>query len=116
MEKEKFLSSNGRLRRKDLIIRTLILVISAFALQALAIALNSVVILVITSLLYFVACIAMIIQCVKRFHDLGKSGWYYLFMCIPFVNLYWLFNLVFVEGTKGPNEYGEDPKAVEANC
>lgn len=27
-----------------------------------------------------------------------------------------VFNLVFVEGTKGPNEYGEDPKAMEANC
>jgi uncharacterized membrane protein YhaH (DUF805 family) len=40
---------------------------------------------------------------VRRMHDVGKSGWYIL---IPIYNLV----LVFTEGDRGPNEYGEDPK------
>jgi len=39
-------------------------------------------------------------------HDVGKSGWY---MLIPFYNLY----LAILEGDKGPNEYGADPKNPE---
>ncbi len=41
---------------------------------------------------------------VRRMHDVGKSGW---FLLIPIYNLI----LAFTEGTKGENEYGEDPKA-----
>jgi uncharacterized membrane protein YhaH (DUF805 family) len=36
-------------------------------------------------------------------HDVGKSGWHLL---IPVYNLI----LLLTEGTRGPNEYGEDPK------
>jgi uncharacterized membrane protein YhaH (DUF805 family) len=43
------------------------------------------------------------IQCVKRMHDLGKSGW---FVLIPFYNLMIFFD----EGTKGSNAYGESLK------
>ena len=50
---------------------------------------------------------------VRRLHDIGKSGWYYLFGFIPFVG--WIILLVWfcTEGTIGPNEYGPDPKAAE---
>ena len=41
---------------------------------------------------------------IRRMHDVGKSGW---FILIPIYNLI----LAFTEGDKGPNEYGEDPKA-----
>lgn len=41
---------------------------------------------------------------VRRMHDVGKSGW---FILIPIYNLI----LAATEGDKGPNEYGEDPKA-----
>ena len=40
---------------------------------------------------------------IRRMHDIDKSGWYIL---IPFYNLV----LVCTEGTKGANQYGEDPK------
>lgn len=43
---------------------------------------------------------------IRRMHDIGKSGW---FILIPFYNLY-LFS---IEGEKGTNEYGPNPKNPE---
>ncbi|RIV23785.1 DUF805 domain-containing protein [Fibrisoma montanum] len=44
--------------------------------------------------------------CVRRMHDVDKSGWYAL---IPIYN----FILAITEGTRGRNQYGNDPKATE---
>ena len=41
---------------------------------------------------------------VRRMHDVGKSGWFYL---IPIYNLI----LALTEGERQTNIYGEDPKA-----
>lgn len=41
---------------------------------------------------------------VRRMHDVDKSGW---FMLIPLYN----FILTCIEGTRGPNRFGPDPKA-----
>ncbi len=46
---------------------------------------------------------------VRRLHDIGKSGWFYLLAFIPLVNIY-LLVLFCTEGTPGPNEFGPDPK------
>ena len=41
---------------------------------------------------------------VRRMHDTGKSGWFWL---IPVYGLI----LTFIEGDTGENEYGADPKS-----
>jgi len=41
---------------------------------------------------------------IRRMHDQDKSGW---FLLIPFYDLV----LLFLEGTRGPNRFGPDPKA-----
>ena len=46
---------------------------------------------------------------IKRFHDLWKSGWFFLFTFIPFVNLFIIIWAIFFKGTTGTNEYGADP-------
>lgn len=47
---------------------------------------------------------------VRRLHDTGKSGWLYFLILIPVVGAIILFVFFITEGTKGWNEYGEDPK------
>ena len=44
-------------------------------------------------------------QNAKRCHDRGNSGFFQL---IPFNGLW----MAFAEGDKGPNQYGENPKAI----
>ena len=48
---------------------------------------------------------------VRRLHDVGKSGWFYLLAFVPLVNIY-LIVLFCTEGDKGPNEFGPDPKGL----
>ncbi|MEQ1687443.1 MAG: DUF805 domain-containing protein [Sphingopyxis sp.] len=47
---------------------------------------------------------------VRRFHDQDKSGWFYLLYFIPYAGGIILLVFMCIEGTKGPNQYGEDPK------
>ena len=47
---------------------------------------------------------------VRRLHDTGKSGWYYLMVLIPLVG--WVFPLIkyCTDSEPGTNMYGENPK------
>ena len=50
---------------------------------------------------------------IKRFHDRGKSGWWYLILLIPYIGPIWgLIELGFLRGDPGANAYG--PPAVSA--
>lgn len=50
---------------------------------------------------------------VRRLHDIGKSGWYYLIGLIPFVGGIILLVWFFTEGNQGANEWGPDPKSSQ---
>jgi uncharacterized membrane protein YhaH (DUF805 family) len=67
--------------------------------------------------LYMIYALAIIIPglavCVRRLHDLGKSGWMLLIAFIPFIGAIWLLVLYCTAGTQGDNKYGPDPKAGE---
>lgn len=47
---------------------------------------------------------------VRRLHDTNRSGLWLLIAFIPLVNLVLLYFFI-QEGTRGPNQYGPDPKA-----
>ena len=51
---------------------------------------------------------------VRRLHDTDRSGWWLLIAFLPILG--WLILLVFMilDGTPGPNRFGESPKAVAA--
>ena len=48
---------------------------------------------------------------VRRFHDQDKSGWMYCLSFIPYIGGFIVLVFMFLDGTPGPNQYGEDPKA-----
>lgn len=113
--KENYADFNGRARRKEywmfllfnyvaMIVATIIDSIIGFPLFLLVIALGTI-----------VPSIALV---VRRMHDLDKSGWFALVGLIPLIGGIWLFVLLVTEGTKGSNQYGEDPKneTAEANA
>jgi uncharacterized membrane protein YhaH (DUF805 family) len=66
-----------------------------------------------TTLLLLGAFIPSIACGVRRLHDQDKSGWFMLMGLIPLVNFV-LLVFMFLEGTKGDNQYGPDPKAGAA--
>lgn len=51
---------------------------------------------------------------VRRLHDQGKSGAWIFITFVPFIGGIWLLVLMCLEGTRGPNQYGPDPKAIGA--
>jgi len=66
-------------------------------------------IIILTVIISLVLSIFMIIQGIKRMHDVNKSGWYFI---IPIYNIV----LAFADGTSGINDYGEDPKGRIKIC
>ena len=50
---------------------------------------------------------------VRRLHDTNRSGWWYLINFVPWVGGIILLVLTVLDGTRGPNQYGPDPKAAE---
>jgi len=99
---------NGRARRKEFWMFYLINFIIAFVIGIIAGMISFPLLGTIYSLAVLVPTLAV---GVRRIHDGNKSGW---FILIPFYNLY----LLIIEGDKGANEYGEDPKneSAEANA
>lgn len=63
-----------------------------------------------TTLLFLGTLVPSIACVVRRLHDQNKSGWFALLGLIPLANLV-LLVFMFLEGTKGDNQYGPDPKA-----
>ena len=47
---------------------------------------------------------------VRRLHDAGKSGWYYLVGFIPLIGWIWLLILLCKDSQPGTNEWGANPK------
>ncbi|WP_062265596.1 DUF805 domain-containing protein [Endozoicomonas arenosclerae] len=46
---------------------------------------------------------------ITRLHDMDRSGWLWLFLIIPVVNVLFLFWLSIGSGSEGSNSYGEQP-------
>ena len=54
--------------------------------------------------------IPMLAVQVRRFHDQDKSGWFVLLGFIPYIGGLVVLVFMCLDGTKGPNRFGDDPK------
>ena len=113
--KEMFFTMQGRLNRKPFLLRGLVLGILSLILSSVmgGLAETSSTVLHLVSLLMrplILVCVAgSLTLIIRRWHDLGKSGWFTLLLLIPLLNFLVMLYLWFVRGTAGPNAYGEDP-------
>lgn len=50
---------------------------------------------------------------IRRLHDTDRSGWWILIAFVPIVGSLILLVFYVLEGTRGPNQYGPDPKGED---
>ncbi|MEK6636895.1 MAG: DUF805 domain-containing protein [Pseudomonadota bacterium] len=65
---------------------------------------------VFSALVFLALLIPGIAVTVRRLHDQDKSGWWFLIIFIPLLGAIVLLVFMFLEGTKGDNRFGSDPK------
>jgi len=107
---QKYADFSGRARRSE------------YWFFALAAIIAAVVVAIIDSIIgtqipYIILVLALIVPgiavTVRRLHDTGHSGWWYLLVFVPFggfVLLYWSV----LDSDPTPNQYGPSPKGASA--
>ena len=69
----------------------------------------------VVSILFSLALIVpSLAVCVRRLHDVGKSGWMYFIVLIPLVGAIWLLVLFCTDSQPGINKWGPNPKETSA--
>lgn len=68
------------------------------------------VMVILFGLLILLLIIPSIAVQVRRFHDQDKSGWFVLLNFVPYVGGIIVLVFMCLEGTRGENRYGPDPK------
>ncbi len=59
------------------------------------------------SILFFATLWQSIAVCVRRLHDLGHSGWWYLLILIPYVGIVVILIFMLFKGQPESNKYGD---------
>ncbi len=59
-----------------------------------------------------VALVPGIAVCVRRLHDVGKSGWWVFISLIPLAGAIWLVVLMCTDSQPGTNQWGPNPKGM----
>ena len=115
--RDNYANFNGRARRKEYWMFTLFFLLFAL-LAGFVIGILSVVgetvamIAIILAVVWYLAhLVPSLAVTVRRLHDTGKSGWFYLLAIIPYIGGLIIFIFTVIEGDKGDNKYGPDPKA-----
>lgn len=70
--------------------------------------------LLVIGLLYWATFLPSLAVQVRRLHDQDKSGWLVLLAFIPYLGWLVMLALMCIEGTRGPNRFGPDPKDPDA--
>jgi uncharacterized membrane protein YhaH (DUF805 family) len=103
---QKYTDFSGRARRSEYWFASLAMFLGYIVAAIIGFALHA-------TFLIFILVLAIIVPglavSVRRLHDTGRSGWWYLINIIPFgglVLLYWFVS----DSEPGTNQYGPSPK------
>ena len=102
---------DGRARRSEYWYFVLFNAIITYSLQGIGLLLDIPAMFMISILVSIVLLIPGLTALVRRLHDVGKSGWNYLWVFTiigAFAVLYWLVQ----DSQHGPNNYGPNPKGL----
>jgi uncharacterized membrane protein YhaH (DUF805 family) len=113
---------NGRARRKEywmFVLINFLITIVLYGITLAGAAMESGALASIGGGLVMLYALAVLIPsiavAVRRLHDTGKSGAYYLLIFLPIIGPIWLLVLFATDSTPGPNQYGPNPKGIGNN-
>ena len=107
---QNYVNFSDRSRRSDYWYVVLINMVISIALSILAKGLP--IVSAVSSLYSLATLVPGIAIVVRRLHDIGKSGWHYLFVLIPIVGAIILIVWLATDSQPGENIYGPNPKEV----
>ncbi|WP_086616822.1 DUF805 domain-containing protein [Erythrobacter tepidarius] len=121
MPLKRYADFSGRLRRKEYWMFVLFQMLLLVPILLLAVLLGgpneesgdpfgNTLVLFVLGAYFLVFLIPGIAVQVRRFHDQDKSGWFILLGFIPYIGGIILLVFMCLEGTRGPNRFGPDPK------
>ena len=106
----KYATFSGRARRSEYWYFVLCYTILTGILSFLA--RNSTVLGYVSGVIEIALFIPMLAVSVRRLHDIGKSGWFYLIGLIPLVGLIIMIVWYVRDSDPGQNMYGPNPKGI----
>ena len=104
---QQYADFSGRARRKEFWMFFLFNFIFAFIAGFLDGIYGLTLLTIVYPLLVFIPALSV---CVRRLHDVGKSGWMYLITLIPIAGAIWFLVLTCTDSQPGRNKWGDNPK------
>jgi uncharacterized membrane protein YhaH (DUF805 family) len=114
----KYAQFEGRSRRKEYWMFTLINCVVYVVLYAVGLAMMwagnklGTAILGLCVIYALAALVPSLAVGIRRLHDTNKSGWWLLIAFVPFIGGIWLLVLLAIDGTPGDNQFGPNPKLL----
>ena len=110
---KKYATFSGRARRSEYWYYTLFSILVSFAASVVGGALfvhSEGDINILSALVSIALFLPGLGVAIRRLHDIGKSGWWYLIALVPFIG--WIVLLIFMcrDSDRGPNQFGPSPK------
>jgi uncharacterized membrane protein YhaH (DUF805 family) len=113
---KRYVAFDGRARRQEYWMFTLISVIISLVLMAIDHAMGTVSASAGIGTLGAIYALAVLLPSlgvtVRRLHDTDRSGWWLLICLVPLIGGIVLLVFLCIEGTRGSNRFGPDPKAL----
>ena len=118
--KEHYADFNGRARREEFwmfqLFNFLALMVLMIVLGGISVLLEVPALMSLVGIYVLAIIVPSLALVVRRLHDTGKSGWFYLITFIPLIGGIWLLIIYCTDSENGANNWGENPKGIGNNA